>query len=196
MKNGFRVSAQATKKDRLRSMEAEIKNTQMASNISQMMIKQLLNNIQNIGQDLNSAIGQLSELQYQMLAVRKHFNLDPKELALLANEQRLKDFEEAASKQDLQEGLLDTDVVDADSVVVLTSSVNGDADKGVFRSRLKLSETQAPQLVDALIGKRVGDVVTVKLNEDEHTITLLGVKKSPVEEANIVEAAASEVVAN
>lgn len=187
MKNGFRVPPQASKKDQLRSLETEVKNMQMASRITQMMVQQLMQNVKSMGDDLGSALNQLYELQYKYTAVQKHLNLDVEALNKIANEQRLKDFEEGSAKADEKELLAPADAVGQDSTIVITSTAKDESgnDRGIFRSRLKLSESGVPDLINALQGKKVGDKVQVKLNNVDHEVELLSIR-NPLQTAEQV----------
>jgi hypothetical protein len=177
MAKGFRVPPQSSKKEAQKKLETEMANTQMAGRISQMMTQQLMQNVKSMSEDLNAVVQQMTELQYKLNAVQSHFNLDPVELNKLANVQRLADFNEASVKADLQENLLPSDVVAEDSTIVITSTA-ADADgndRGVFRSRVKLSECGVPDLIQALQGKSIGDKVITKLNGLDHTVELLSI---------------------
>lgn len=175
---GFRVPPQPSKNEALRKLETEMANLQMAGRISQMMTQQLMQNTKGLSEDVNAAMQQLMEIQYKLDAVTKHFALDPKGLADIANAQRLVDFTHASAKADGKENLVDADEVGVDSTVVITSKAsdeNGD-DRGIFRSRLKLSESGVPDMIAQLQGKKVGDKVSSKLNGLDHEIELLAIR--------------------
>lgn len=198
-KNGFRLQPQASKKDQLRNLETEIKNMQMASRISQMMTQQLMQSVKGMSEDLGNALNQLFELQYKYTALQKHFNVDPETLNKIGNEQRLIDFDDASAKQDVKDGLLPADVVETDSTITITSVAKDEDgnDRGIFRSRLKLSESGVPDLITALTGKKAGDKVEVKLNGHTHLVELLSIRKpaeSSNEEVTVAVAAADKAV--
>ncbi len=184
MKKGFRVPPQGSKKDQLNELKTELANLSMASRVSQMMVQQLMKSMQSMSDDLGSALNQLYELQYKYNAVVKLQGLSAEELNKIGNEQRLVDFNEASAKADAKDGLLVADVVGADSTVTITSDAK-DADghdRGIFRSRLLLRECGVPDLIKELEGKKVGDKVTVKLNNLDHTVELLSIRNpAPVE---------------
>lgn len=183
---GFRVPPAPTKNEKMRSMETEMENLQMAGRVSQMMIQQLLQNVKTMGDDLSMALNQLYELQYKYSALQQYLNVDSLSLAKIANELRLQDFNEAAAKADLKDGLTSSDVATKDSTITITS-IAADSEgkeRGIFRSRIKLSESGVPELISALEGKRVGDVVKVQLNGLEHQVELLSIKDGqPTQEA-------------
>lgn len=175
---GFRTAPQDSRKERLRALEAELKNLSMAQRISQMMTQQLMKNSQAMQQDLGRALGLINELQYKLLAVQRVANLDMVALGTIADELRLKDFNEASDKEDAEQGFTVGTVVDADSTVILTSTTE-DEDKGIFRSKLKLSECGVPDLIKAFEGREVGAKAVVQLNGVDHTVELLAIRQPP-----------------
>lgn len=182
---GFRVPPQGSKKDQLNELKTELANLQMAGRVSQMLTQQLMQSVKAMSDDMGSTLNQLYELQYKFTALQKHFNLDAEQLAVLANEQRLVDFNEAAVKQDLKDNLVTTDTVSADSTVTITTSAKDEtgAERGIFRSRLKLSECGVADLITGLAGKKVGEKVNVKLNGLDHEVELLSVRNPAQVEA-------------
>lgn len=188
---GFRVPP---KKDLMRQLQTEVQNLNMAGRVSQMMTQQLMSNVKAMGEDLGNALNQLYELQYKYTAVQKALNLDPEQLNNIANQQRLVDFNEASAKADERDGLEASDTVTDDSTIVITSTATDilGQDRGIFRSRIKLSESGVPALIQALAGKKVGDKVEVKLNDVDHVVELLAIttpKSAPV----VIDATATAV---
>lgn len=185
MKNGFRVPPQGSKKDQQSELKTQLANLEMAGRISQMMTQQLMQSVKSMSEDLGSALNQLYELQYKYNAVQKHLNLDAEVLNKIGNEQRLTDFDEAAVKQDVKDNLVVAESVQADSTVTITSVAQdeGGNDRGIFRSRIKLSESGVPDLIAALADKKVGDKVNVKLNGVEHVVELLSIRNPTIVEA-------------
>src|SRR5206468_3418799 len=102
--NGFRQQPQGSRKQQVRSLEADVKNTQMALRINQMMVQQLMQSNKNLSDDLGRALGLINELQYKVLAVQQVANLDTGALSKIANDLRLKDFNEASDKEDAEKG--------------------------------------------------------------------------------------------
>lgn len=175
---GFRQQPQDSRKERLRSLETELKNMQMAMRISQMMLQQSMQNMQGMKQDLGAAMGLINELQYKILGVQRLTGLDSAQLAAIADELRLKDFNEASDKEDAEQGFTVGTVVDQDSTVILTSKTEG-SDKGIFRSKIKLSECGVPDLIKAFEGREVGAKAIVQLNGVEHEVELLAIRQPP-----------------
>jgi hypothetical protein len=177
--NGFRTQPQTSKKDKLRELDAYVSNLTAASRITQAMIQQLIQNSKNIGDDLNRALGMLNELQYKVLALQKFTSVSPSELNAEIETMRLKDFTDASDKEDAEKKYAVVDTVAEDSVVILTSTTASSPDRGFFRSKIKLSESGVPDLISGLVGKTVGHTLSVKLNGEDHAITLLGVRQPP-----------------
>lgn len=178
MNKGFRQQAEGSRKEKLRGMEAELKNSQMAMRISQMMTQQMMQSQQKIQQDLGQALGLINELQYKILAVQRLTGLQPAALASIADELRLTDFNEASDQEDAEKGFTNGEVVDSESTVILTS-ITTEADKGIFRSKIKLSECGVPDLISGLTGKAVGTKIEVSLNGANHVVELLAIKQPP-----------------
>lgn len=178
---GFRQQPNDSRKERLRGLETELQNMQMAGRISQMMLQQAMKNMQAMQQDLGSAMGLINELQYKILGVQRLTGLDNGQLAVIADELRLKDFNEASDKEDAKEGFTKGIAVDNDSTVIITSTTK-EVDKGIFRSKIKLAECGVPDLIKALEGKEVGTKALVQLNGVEHEVELLSVLQPPKSE--------------
>lgn len=176
---GFRQQAESSRKERLRSMETELKNSQMASRISQMMTQQIMQNMQNMQQDLGRALGLINEMQYKVLAVQKVANLDLTELNAIAAQLRLNDFNEASDREDAENGFTVGVEVNDSSTVILTSKTDNGPDGGIFRSRIELSKCGVPDLIKAFMGREAGAKAIVKLNGVDHEIELLGVRQPP-----------------
>jgi len=194
MKNGFRQQATPSKKDQMKALQTELSNSQMALNITQSLVRQLIQNNQTMSQDLSKMYGMLTELQYKVLVLQDSSNLTKEALAEKLDAYRLKDFEEASVNEDIREGYTIGEEVKEDSVIILTSTAkdaNGQ-DVGIFRSKVKLAETGVSELQAGLLGKKVGTKLDVTLNGVLHTVELLGIRQPRIEAVS--EAAEDQVV--
>lgn len=196
MKNGFRQVPQAGRKERIREMDAELKNLSMASRISQMMTQQLMQNLKGMHDDISRSLNVLNELQYKILAIQEASGLDVAKLNEIANRYRLADFNQASDKEDAEQGFTVSDVVNEASTVILTSTTE-EKDRGIFRSRLKLSECGVPDLIKAFMGREVGAKALLQLNGVDHEVELLAIRQpaavvSPVAEANSLNGAGAQ----
>lgn len=174
---GFRQAPQLSAKDKFNGVDVELKNVQMASQVTQMMCRRLMENTKGMGEDLARLFQLVSETQYKLLAVQQVAGLDPASLAATANDLRLKDFVEASDKQDAQDGFTTIDAVEEDSTVILTSTAGESLDQGIFRSRIKLADSGASELIQGLVGQAVGAKVKAQLNGIEHEVELLGIRR-------------------
>lgn len=175
MSKGFRLKPLPSKKEQHNAIKTELENLSMANRISQLMVKNLMTSNQNLSQDLGRALNLINELQYKVLAVQEVAKLDTKAMTEVADRLRLKDFNEASDKEDLDKGFEVIDTVEADSTIIITSTTA--EGNGIFRSRVTLQETGMPALIEGLMGKKVGHKLEVELNGVMHNIELLAVRK-------------------
>lgn len=185
--NGFRQKPQASKKVKINNMETELKNSQTAARITQMMIQQLVNNGRAMSEDVGKLFQLFNELQYKFIALQQLSGVETSKVQELTTELRLKDFVEASDKEDAEKGFTVSDTVTEDSTVILTSTTSVVPDVGIFRSRIKLLDTQSAELIKGLVGQKVGTKVEAKLNGVDHVVELLGVRQ-PAPEAEAVAA--------
>ena len=174
---GFRQAPQLSAKDKFNTVDVELKNMQMAARMTQMMCQRLMESQKAMAEDMSRLFQLVTETQYKLLAAQEVAGLDPVRLAAAANTQRLKDFEEASDKEDIKDNFVSIDLVEPDSTVILTSTTSGESDQGIFRSRLKLADSGTPALIQGLVGKPVGTKFEIKLNNIDHVIELLGIRR-------------------
>jgi hypothetical protein len=174
---GVKQEPKLNKTEMIVSMDKELKNLQMAGRVSQMMTQQLMQNLQNVGQDLGKAFKVISELQYKVQAMQSLGNFDVAALGAKADELRLNDFIEAAAAEDKAGNFTVGDVVQDDSTVIITSTTS--SGEGIFRSRIKLAECGVPALIRDLAGKAIGAKVSCQLNGETHEVELLGIRNPP-----------------
>ena len=142
--NGFRQTTAPSRKEQYRQITTELQNLSMATRISQMMMQKLAGEVERLDRDIAKAMGLLNDLQYRTLATIEVGNIDKEKLDVKADELKLVDFNSASDKDDLAKGLLVADVVEATSIVVITSEAP--ADQGIFRSKFKVSDCGRPDL--------------------------------------------------
>lgn len=187
MSNGMKQQAAPSRKEKIKGLETEVQNMQMALRISQVLLQQLMQSMQNMTEDLNNTLGALNDLQYKVLAMQKVGKIDIAELAKTAEAMKLTDFEEAAAKQDAEEGLLPAITVTENSTVVITSTIDGKPDSGLFRSRLSLKDPNVKDLKDAVLGKQVGTKFKLKIGNNEHDVELLAIREPSAPQASATE---------
>lgn len=177
--NGFRTPPKQSRKEEAKAFQVELENVNKAVQLTQMLLRQLMQAQQEMQKDLARSFSVINELQYKVQAAQKLANLDSAKLNEICDQLRLADFEEAAAKQDEKEQLEVADVVSETSVMVLTSLLE-DGTTGIFRSRISLHETGNPKLMQDLLGKKVGDKVEAVLNGTKHIVEILSIKNPPV----------------
>ena len=183
MKRGVKQEPQLNKAERITALEKQLENLQMAGRISQMLVQQLMNNLQNMSKDLGKAFGTINELQYKIIAMQKCGAerggvFDTATLQSYVEELRLNDFIDASDVADKEGNFSVGAIVQEDSTVIITSTTDG-TDSGIFRSRIKLAECGVPALIQGLTGQTVGTKVQCKLNDVEHTVELLAIRNPP-----------------
>ena len=178
MANGFRVQP-VSKKEKMKELETYVANLSTSSKITQNMVQQLLVNHRNMASDLNKALNMLNETQYKVLALQRLADVSLEQVASTVDEIRLNDFNEASDKEDTEKQYSVGSVVKEDSIVILTSKTDTTPDRGIFSSKIKLSESGVPDLITALMDREVGARAIVKLNGEDHTIELLGIRQPP-----------------
>jgi len=175
--NGKKILPMA---DRITELEKMIANLQMAVNISQAMIKNINSAGMKADKDISNIMGIVNDLQYRTLAIMENSVFNKEELNSAADSFKLRDFDKASDKEDIEKCLITGEITTADSIVIITStSIGDDNDSGIFRSKLAIKDTVLPELKEKLVGLKVGDHVTATINGREHDIELLGIREVP-----------------
>lgn len=181
---GKRLAKNKTSNEKIKELEVALSNTEMATRISQMMLKQMLEQFQNLRRDMDNTMGIINDIQYRTIAMLEVGNINKDELEAKAEELKLADYNRASDQEDAIKGYENDDngIIGEKSIVIITSTTNGDNDKGIFRSKFNMEECRTESLREKLIGAKVGDVIDTELNGDLHTITVLGLRKIKVGE--------------
>lgn len=177
IQRGVMEEPKKSKTEMIQALAKEVENQKMAGRVTQMMVQQLMQNMQNMTQDLGKAFGTLNELQYKVLAMQSVGNFDLTAMTKKADELRLNDFIEASDAEDKTGNFTVAEKVQEDSTVIVTSTAADNA--GIFRSRIKLAECGVPALTQGLAGKNVGTKVGCKLNGVDHVVELLAIRNPP-----------------
>lgn len=176
----MRQTKEKTGKDKMRELDVAIQNVEMASRISQMMLKQVLEQFQGLRRDVDNSMGMLNDFQYRTLAMLELSGIKKEELEKLAESYKLVDYNKASDQEDTIKGYaLDNEgSINENSIVIITSITDGNEDKGIFRSKFKMSECTTESLRNKLLGSKVGAVIDEEINGEKHTITVLGLRKT------------------
>jgi len=179
---GMKQSKAPSTKDRIRELEVAAQNTQMALQMSQMMIKHLTDQFTVVQNDLGSTMGMVNDFQYRTLAMLDLGKFNNDEIEAKAEEFKLKDFNSASDKEDIDKNYTidDGGVIGEDSIVLITSNTPSlPEDQGIFRSKFPMSECLTPELRESLLGAKVGDIIDGDVQGVTHKIKILGLRKAP-----------------
>ena len=178
---GIKLAKQDSVKTKLKELEVALQNTQMALQVSQMMIKHLTDQFKATQNDIASTMGMLNDFQYRTLAMLEVGNFSKEAIDAQAEVFKLKDFNDASNKEDLDKGYSEdnTGIVAEDSVIVITSRTPGvPEDQGIFRSKFTMAECLTPSLRSKLLGSKLNDTVSIELGGAIHEVTILSIKKT------------------
>lgn len=173
--------------ERVADLEKEVSNLTMALRVSQALIKQFMDQIRPMQDDLTRFYSALNDIQYKTNAYLKLSPEGTKEAVILeADRLKLEDWTQSSNKDDESRGLVSADVVSADTdIVIITSTTpNEEEDRGIFRSKAALRDIANDDIVKGFLGKQVGEVVTTTINGSYHVVTLLGVRTPSPEKDN------------
>lgn len=187
---GMKLNKQTSPKDRIKELEVALQNTQMALQVSQMMIKHMTDQFKAVQNDLTNTMGMLNDFQYRTLAMLEVGNFDRQDIERKAEALKLVDFDNASAKEDAQKGYIldDVGVVGENSVITITSHTPGLAeDQGIFRSKFPMSECLSPSLREKILGLKLNDTAEVDIGGVKHNITILSIKKIQVAEEKLTE---------
>jgi uncharacterized coiled-coil protein SlyX len=187
---GIKLAKQDSVKNRIKELEVALQNTQMALQVSQMMIKHLTDQFKATQNDVANTMGMLNDFQYRTLAMLEVGNFSKDAIDSQAEVLKLKDFNDASIKEDIEKGYLDDEagVVAEDSVIVITSRTPGlEEDQGIFRSKFPMAECLTPALRNKLLGLKLNDKVSVELGGTTHEVSILSIKKLKVANESVTE---------
>jgi len=164
--------------DRVEKLEKEVANVTMATRITQMLLKQIMEQLETIKSDMRQNTSMINDYQYRFLGLQSATKANVAEVSRIADELKLVDWNQASERQDREGSYQDTDTItsDQDTVVLTSTTPDVTPDAGIFRSRTVLAETGNKDLVAALMGKKVGEKTEFVLNGTKHIIELLNVK--------------------
>lgn len=183
LKGQRQVKAKGSK-DEIRELKVALSNAEMGTRVSQMMLKQVLEQFQNLRRDMDNTMGVINDIQYRTIAMLDVGNINKEQLEAKAESLKLADYNKASDQEDISKNYeLDNDsIIGEKSIVIITSTTNGDTDKGIFRSKFNMEECKTESLREKLLGAKVGDVVETELGGDLHSITILGLRKLKIGE--------------
>ena len=165
--------------DRVAELEREVANQTMAIRVSQALLKQFMDQIRPMQDDLTRFYSALNDLQYKTSALISAVpGVDRHQLAAAADALKLQDWQTTSDRDDETRSLVSTDVVNSDTDVVIITSTTPDEseDRGIFRSKTALRDIANKDIVEGLLGKPIGTKLETTINESRHVIELIGVR--------------------
>ena len=164
--------------ERLEALEKEAANLSMAIRVNQSLLKQLMEQLRPMQDDLTRFYGALNDTQYKMSAIVSMLNVDKNTLAKEADKLKLVDWQAASDKDDLARGLEKVEIVSSpDDVVIITSTTPDETeDRGIFRSKTPLSDIANKDIAEGLLGKTVGHIIETNINGSRHVVELVGIR--------------------
>jgi hypothetical protein len=167
---------------RVADLEREVANLTMAVRVSQALIKQLVEQIKPMQEDLTRFYSALNDVQYKTSALLSSVpGVSRQQIASVADQLKLIDWQQSSDKDDEVRGLVEADSVSSDEDVVIIASTTPDEeeDKGIFRSKSPLKEISNADIAKGFLNKSVGATVETTINGSRHVVELLGVRTAP-----------------
>ena len=175
-------------KERLKELEVTVQNSQMALQMSQMLVKHLTNQLSALQADVGGVMGLSNDFQYRTLAMLELGNFNKDDVNKKAEEFKLIDYEKASDKEDIAKGyeVDPAGVINEESIVIISSTTpDTKEDLGIFRSKFAMSECNTPDLREKLLSSKVGDVFDIEIQKVKHAVSVLGLRLTTVVEESV-----------
>lgn len=158
--------------------------------ILQTFLTQMGRTMQHMQNDLTQSINLQKSMHYRVKAqqeligslIKKDAPDFPIEVAISQHmlTMQINDFNEESDRDDAANGYLPDDVVNENSIVIITSQTPDEpVDKGVLRSKINIQELNHEDLQKELIGKKIGDTVEVMIQNVRHVVSIVAIRKAP-----------------
>jgi HAMP domain-containing protein len=171
------------KQSEIEPLRKQVENMTMALRVSQALLQQILPQVQSTKDEIASLSGALSDLRYYNKALLNHFKIDSSDehvIVSMVDVLKAQDWQQASDKDDVDSNLAVIETLSSkEDVAMFSTKLVTDPFKGIFRSKIALSELQDESLINSFLGKTVGEVFNVKFNNVEHVVTLLGARSLP-----------------
>jgi hypothetical protein len=167
---------------RVTELEREVANLTMAVRVSQALLKQFMEQIRPMQEDLTRFYAALNDTQYKTNALLDSVpGASRAQIAALADKFKLADWQESSDKDDQARGLVPADIVfsDEDTVIITSTTPDEAEDKGIFRSKSLLKDIANQDIVAGFLNKPVGTTLETSINGSRHVVELLGVRITP-----------------
>lgn len=159
------------------------------------LLRYALGNVLKVINDLPVIKTQIEQLDYRTLGMIKaitssmqatvlgpiQFSDFPDRVEEGARAARDEAFWELSDHDDKEKNLTvsDTEPLDDNSYVILTTECPNEPDQAIFRSKMELSNEEFKDYKELFIGKVVGDKVSMKILGKDHEATIIATRKKP-----------------
>lgn len=167
--------------NRVAELERELANLTMAVRVSQALIKQFMEQLRPIQDDMTRFYSVLNDTQYRTNALLTSIpGVSKEQIASLADQLKLVDWQASSDKDDAVRGLVPADVASSpeDTVIITSTTPNESEDKGIFRSKSPLKDITNQDIVNGFLNKPIGTKVETTINGSLHVVELLAVRTS------------------
>lgn len=181
--------------NRVAELEREVANLTMAVRVSQALIKQLMDQLRPVQDDMTRFYSALNDTQYKTSALLASIpGVSKEQVASLADQLKLADWQTSSDKDDVTRGLIAADVVSSpeDTVIITSTTPNEAEDKGIFRSKSLLKDIANQDIANGFLNKPIGTKLETTINGSLHVVELLAVRTSTTKEEATAEVAAVE----
>lgn len=169
--------------ERILNLEKNAETLSMGVRVSQMLLQQFTKKMNQLEERLAFVVSLNNDLQYRLLALQKTTGVDIAALQAEADKMKLEEWEKASEDDNKARNLTKADCVsDENSIVVFTSSTPDlEEDKGIFRSKVSVSEIGTKEAKEVFVGKKPGDTFDIQLAGNKHRVELLEVYSQPTQ---------------
>lgn len=181
--------------NRVAELEREVANLTMAVRVSQALIKQLMDQLRPVQDDMTRFYSALNDTQYKTSALLASIpGVSKGQVASLADQLKLADWQTSSDKDDVARGLIAADVVSSpeDTVIITSTTPNEAEDKGIFRSKSLLKDIANQDIANGFLNKPIGTKLETTINGSLHVVELLAVRTPTTKEEATAEVAAAE----
>jgi hypothetical protein len=163
--------------ERITSLEKNAETLSMGVRVSQMLVQQMLQRVTQLEERLAFVVSSNNDLQYRLLALQKVTGVDLNALQTEADRLKLEEWNQASADDNVAKGLVAVESVSGpETTVVFTSTTPSlSEDRGIFRSKVKVSEIGTAQAIEVFQDKKPGDKFELTLNGQIHLVELLEV---------------------
>ena len=167
---------------KVEELEQTIGALQVAVNITQSVVKDVLSAVPRIDKDMAKLFSNLTNLDYRTVALIKM--LEDRSIATsdqlneLADNLKLEDFYRLSEEDDKKNGyyIADDGRIEEDDVVIFTADSDVESDEGIFRSKIPMRDLPEEDR-ELFLNKNVGDTIERKIGDNTQKITILGIRK-------------------